>query len=222
MNATPPTPFLLWVHEIEDPKDPRGVHHWLSDMLCLTICACIGGVNTLVGTEEFGKDHEAWFAQWLELPHGIPSHGTWERVMGLLDPEAVATMLTHWLQDLRRVLPGEVVALDGKTLRRSHDAEGDIPALHTVSAWATAQGLALGQMAVEDKSNEITALPRLLQRLEVTGCLVTIDAMGCPERDGPCDSRPKSRLSLGGQAESARFTRCPTGDVCPGTGGRLG
>lgn len=138
MNATPPTPLLIWVHEIEDPRNPRGVRHLLSDILCLSICACIGGVNTLVGTEEFGKDHEAWFAQWLELPHGIPSHDTLERVMGLLDPEAVATILTHWLQDLHRALPGEVVALDGKALRRSYDTEEDIPALHTVSAWATA------------------------------------------------------------------------------------
>ena len=138
MNATPPTPLLIWVHEIEDPRNPRGVRHLLSDILCLSICAYIGGVNTLVGTEEFGKDHEAWFAQWLELPHGIPSHDTLERVMGLLDPEAVATILTHWLQDLHRALPGEVVALDGKAPRRTYDTEEDIPALHTVSAWATA------------------------------------------------------------------------------------
>ena len=133
--------------------------------------------------ELFGKSKEEWFRTFLELPQGIPSHDTFGDVFSRLDPEQFRRCFMEWTQAVADLLPGEVVAIDGKTVRRSHETTGDGAsgkrAVHLVSAWASANRLTLGQVKTEEKSNEITAIPQLLQLLELKGCIVTIDAMGC-------------------------------------------
>lgn len=125
-----------------------------------------------------GKSKEAWLRTFLELPNGIPSHDTFGRFFALLNPVAFQQCFIDWVQALHETVEG-VVAIDGKTVRRSHDQAKGKKAIHVVSAWATENGVALGQAKVDDKSNEITAIPELLRLLEIRGCLVTIDAMGC-------------------------------------------
>ena len=122
---------------------------------------------------------EEWFRTFLDLPNGIPSHDTFGDVFSRLDPEQFQRCFVEWTQAVADLLPGEVVAIDGKTARRSHDKRAGRQAIHLVSAWASANTLTLGQLKTEEKSNEITAIPRLLEMLELNGCLVTIDAMGC-------------------------------------------
>jgi predicted transposase YbfD/YdcC len=132
-----------------------------------------------VAIARFGRAKQKWFATFLGLPHGIPSHDTFGRVFAALDPEAFQAAFLTWVRSLATDLPGEVVAIDGKTLRRTFDTAADKAAIHMVSAWATAQGLCLGQVKTAAKSNEITAIPKLLEVLALRGRIVTIDAMGC-------------------------------------------
>lgn len=129
--------------------------------------------------ELFGQAKKEWFRSFLELPHGIPSHDTFGRIFAHLDPEEFQRSFASWVQAVAEVTKGQVIAIDGKTLRRSHDRGGGKGAIHMVNVWATANGLALGQAKVGEKSNEITAIPLLLRMLDVSGCIVTIDAMGC-------------------------------------------
>jgi predicted transposase YbfD/YdcC len=135
-----------------------------------------------VAIAAFGRAKESWLRRFLELPHGIPSHDTFGRVFALLAPAAFEACFRAWVETIRAVIPGEVIALDGKTLRRSHDRAAGLGALHLVSAWACANRVVLGQVATEAKSNEITAIPQLLALLHLEGCIVTIDAMGCQTR----------------------------------------
>jgi predicted transposase YbfD/YdcC len=129
--------------------------------------------------ELFGKSKEEWLRTFLELPHGIPSHDTFGEVFSRLDPVQFQQRFMAWTQAVAELAPGEVVAIDGKTVRRSHDNRAGKQAIHLVSAWASANTLTLGQVKTEEKSNEITAIPRLLELLDLRGCIVTIDAMGC-------------------------------------------
>jgi predicted transposase YbfD/YdcC len=129
--------------------------------------------------ETFGKAKRAWFARFLELAHGIPSHDTFGRVFAVLSPESLQTCFLRWIQAVAQVTAGQVIAIDGKTLRRSYDRRSTKAAIHMVSAWATHNRVVLGQLKTEEKSNEITAIPALLKVLNVSGCIVTIDAMGC-------------------------------------------
>jgi predicted transposase YbfD/YdcC len=129
--------------------------------------------------EEFGKAKEGWFGTFLELPNGIPSHDTFWRVFSALDPEQFQNCFLNWMNAVSSTTGGEIIALDGKQLRRSHDKEDGKAAIHMVSAWATTNRLVLGQVKVDEKSNEITAIPQLLRRLDINGCLITVDAMGC-------------------------------------------
>ena len=126
----------------------------------------------------FGKSKEEWSQTFLELPHGIPSHDTFGDVFSRLDPEQFQQCFMAWTQAVAQLLPGEVVAIDGKTVRRSHDANSGKQAIHLVSAWASANTLTLSQVKTQEKSNEITAIPQLLRLLDLHGCIVTIDAMG--------------------------------------------
>lgn len=163
--------------QVEDPRMERTKLHRLRDIIILAICGVICGAEGWVEIEEFGKAKEALFRQWLELPNGIPSHDTFGRVFALLDPAQFEASFVQWVQGISKTVKG-VVAIDGKTLRRSHDRTAGKKALHLVSAWAVENRLVLAQVATEEKSNEITAIPLLLQQLALAGCIVTIDAMG--------------------------------------------
>ena len=160
--------------------DPRyRPMHPLSDVLVIAICALICGADSWVAIEAFGKAKQEWFATFLRLPHGIPSHDTFGRVFALLDTQAFAQCFADWSAAVATLTAGEVVAIDGKTLRRSFDHAAEKAAIHMVSAWASQNRVVLGQIPTDEKSNEITAIPRLLRLLQLKGCIVTCDAMGC-------------------------------------------
>jgi predicted transposase YbfD/YdcC len=163
--------------QVEDPRMERTKLHRLRDIIILAICGVICGAEGWVEIEEFGKAKEAFFTEVLDLPNGIPSHDTFGRVFALIDPQQFEASFVQWVQGISRTVKG-VVAIDGKTLRRSHDQAAGRKALHLVSAWAVENRLVLAQLATEEKSNEITAIPLLLQQLALAGCIVTIDAMG--------------------------------------------
>jgi predicted transposase YbfD/YdcC len=165
--------------DLPDPRVQGRCDHKLIDMIIIAVCAVMCGADNWVGVETFGKAKFNWLKQFLELPNGIPSHDTFGRVFAVLDAEAFQTSFARWVQQVFRLTEGQVVAIDGKTARRSHDQTIGKDAIHLVSAWASENGIVLGQRKVDDKSNEITAIPQLLKLLNVTGCLVTVDAMGC-------------------------------------------
>lgn len=166
-------------NDLADPRIDRTKHHQLLDIIAIAICGVICGADNWVDLELFGRSKEAWLKRFLSLPNGIPSHDTFGRVFARLDPGKFAQCFTSWVKAVNQLTQGQVIAIDGKTLRRSHDRANGKGAIHLVSAWASANHLVLGQLKVADKSNEITAIPELLEVLEVSGCIVTIDAMGC-------------------------------------------
>jgi predicted transposase YbfD/YdcC len=165
--------------ELADPRIERHKEHKLIDILVIAICAILCGANDWVAVETFGKAKRAWFTRFLDLAHGIPSPDTFGRVFAMLAPEALQACFLGWIHAVAQVSDGQVVAIDGKTLRRSYDRRSAKGAIHMVSAWATHNRVVLGQLKTEEKSNEITAIPELLNVLDVSGCIVTIDAMGC-------------------------------------------
>jgi predicted transposase YbfD/YdcC len=171
--------FATHFEHLTDPRLERTRRHVLQDVLVIALCALIANANTWVDVERYGKTKLDFLRRFLELPNGIPSHDTFGRVFAKLDPAALLLCLQTWLSDLREQLGGKHVAIDGKTLRGSHDGEARPNALHLVSAWATEARLFLGQLAVDQKSNEITAIPQLLELLDIEGDTVTIDALGC-------------------------------------------
>ena len=173
--------FLECFGELEDPRLDRQKKHKLLDIVATAVCAVIAGADSWVDVADFGKAKHAWLRTFLDLPNGIPSHDTFGRVFSLLDPVAFQQAFQAWVRAIQHTVKG-VVAIDGKTVRRSHDRAKGKQAIHLVSAWASENYLALGHVKVDDKSNEITAIPELLRVLELKGCLVTIDAMGC-QRD---------------------------------------
>jgi predicted transposase YbfD/YdcC len=164
--------------ELEDPRRYNR-RHLLHDIIVIAICAAICGADDWVAVEAFGRAKQSWFEKFLELPHGIPSHDTFGDVFGLLDPDQFRTCFMQWVQAVNEITGGQVVPIDGKKLRRSHDKTAGKNAIHMVSAWAAENHVVLGQVKVDDKSNEIKAIPQLLDLLEISGCIVTIDAMGC-------------------------------------------
>jgi len=164
---------------VTDPRVDRTKLHLLLDILVMAICAVICGADSWVEMEAYGRAKEKWLRQFLALPNGIPSHDTFARVIARLKPEELQECFLRWMQAVSEVTQGEVVAIDGKTLRRSFDRAVGKSAIHMGSAWASANRVVLGQQKVDEKSNEITAIPALLQLLELKGCIVTIDAMGC-------------------------------------------
>jgi predicted transposase YbfD/YdcC len=176
-----PTRQSLWEHfeQVTDPRVERTKAHLLQDIIVIAVCAVICGADNWVEVEAWGREKEEWLKQFLELANGIPSHDTFGRVFGRLDAEEFQTAFLGWVQSAYEVTAGQVIAIDGKQLRRSHDRRLGKNAIYMVSAWATSNHLTLGQRKVDDKSNEITAIPQLLDVLAVAGCIVTIDAMGC-------------------------------------------
>lgn len=170
---------LTRFEKLTDPRIERTKQHLLLDMVTIALCGAICGADSWVDVEKFGVAKRAWFERFLELPHGIPSHDTFGRVFARLDTEEFLLCLHNWLRSLHLSLKEQGIAIDGKTLRGSFDAASGKSALHVVSAWACGLRLSLGQVAVDDKSNEITAVPKLLELLELTGAVVTLDAMHC-------------------------------------------
>lgn len=178
MSKTPMGPLAQSFAALVDPRVERTRHHQLLDIVLIAICAVICGAEGWVEVEAFGKTKKQWLQTFLALPHGIPSHDTFGRVFAALDAAEFQRCFMAWVQAVNVLTAGQVVAIDGKTLRRSHDRRRGKAALHLVSAWATANRLVLGQVATDAKSNEITAIPELLKLLALKGCIVTIDAAG--------------------------------------------
>jgi predicted transposase YbfD/YdcC len=171
--AQPHVTIKKYFRALKDPRIDRHKRHLLLDIVVIAICGVICGCDDWQQIETFGRSRREWLEKFLRLPHGIPSHDPFER----LDPQAFQACFRHWMQALNQTLGLSQVAIDGKTLCGS--ARGELKGLHLVSAWATANSLSLGQVAVAEKSNEIPAIPQLLELLDVKGALVTIDAMGC-------------------------------------------
>lgn len=163
---------------IEDPRIERTKEHLLLDILTIAILAVICGADGWVGMETYGKAKYQWLKTFLALPNGIPSHDTFARVFARLDPEQLQGCFLNWVRSVSRLTEGEVIAIDGKTVRRSYDEGKAKGAIHMVSAWASQNRLVLAQRKVDDKSNEITAIPELLKVLDLNGCIVSIEAMG--------------------------------------------
>jgi predicted transposase YbfD/YdcC len=179
MAATSPASLQKHFGKLKDPRLRRRRRHELLDIIVIAICAVIGDCDTWEDIGVFAKKREGWLRRFLALPNGVPSPDTFARVFSRLDPGAFGACFRSWVQALSAALGLPHIAVDGKTLRHSFDRAAGLGPLHLVSAWATDQHLTLGQVAVESKSNEITAIPKLLELLDLHGALVTIDAMGC-------------------------------------------
>ncbi|MGH2532553.1 MAG: ISAs1 family transposase [Thermomicrobiales bacterium] len=165
--------------DLVDPRIDRTKRHQLLDIITIAVCAVISGAESWVEVADWDRAKQAWLADWLEVPHGVPSHDTFGRVLARLDPAQFEASFVRWVQAVAGTAEPEVIALDGKTIRRSGDGGVGTPPLHLISAWATRQRLVLTQEAVDTKDNEIVTLPALLARLDLTGQTVTIDAIGC-------------------------------------------
>ncbi|MGE5756267.1 MAG: ISAs1 family transposase [Planctomycetaceae bacterium] len=165
--------------DLTDPRVERTRLHELLDIVTIAVCAVVAGADSWEHIEQFAKAKHSWLKTFLALPNGIPSHDTFARVFARLDPDEFQHAFLGWVGALQEATERRVIAIDGKALRRSFDRARGRSALHLVHAWATANHLLLGQVAVDEKSNEITAIPKLLKMLEVSGAIVTIDAMGC-------------------------------------------
>jgi predicted transposase YbfD/YdcC len=171
--------LLEYFATIEDPRVERSQLHPLASVLALSLCAVVSGADSFVTIELYGRSRKDWLRSFLDLPNGIPSHDTLGRIFAMLNPKTLEEAFRNWVAAVSTLTKGEVVAIDGKTLRRSFRKAGSSAFVHMVSAWATGNRMVLGQVKTEEKSNEITAIPRLLELLQLNGCLVTIDAMGC-------------------------------------------
>ena len=164
--------------DIPDPRVDRTKQHLLKDILVITILATIAGAQGWEDIENYGLSKQQWLKEFLELPNGIPSDDTFRRVFEKLDPKVLEQKLSQWLQQIMGSVLQEIIPIDGKSLRGSYDREKGLKNLHLVTAWASGQRLVLGQVKVEDHSNEITAIPALLELLDIAGAIITIDAMG--------------------------------------------
>lgn len=170
--------LLQHFQNLEDPRVEHLLEHELLDIIAITICAVVCGADTWVDIENYGRAKQEWLQGFLRLPHGIPSHDTIARLFAALDSKALQECFLSWVKAVAQMSEGEVIAIDGKRLRHSYDTGGSKGAIHMVSAWASQNRLVLGQVKVDEKSNEITAIPQLLNVLDLHGCIVTIDAMG--------------------------------------------
>lgn len=173
---------VKYFESLPDPRHTRNRRHLLVDVIVIAVCGVIVGCEGPTAIVRWAKAKEDWLGQLLELPNGIPSRDCLRRVLSALKPEAFQECFQRWIAErLTGDMDGShrTIAIDGKTMRRSHDRAGDLGPLHLVSAWASEQGIALGQIATEEKSNEITAIPELIDQIDIEGAVVTIDAMGC-------------------------------------------
>lgn len=177
MPTHPGLSLITHFENLTDPRLDRTRHHQLTDILVISVCTLLCGGESFNDMEEFGQCKEDWFKTFLKLPNGIPSHDTFNRLFQALDPKSFMECFIAWTQSLRSAVDEEIVAMDGKALRRALRQGQGPPVM--ISAWARENGLVLGQLQVSEKSNEITAVPELLRALELAGCIVTLDAMGC-------------------------------------------
>lgn len=179
-NEHPHLSLVEYFKSISDPRVDRTKDHDLIDILVIAMCALLCAAESFNDMEDFGKAKENWFRSFLKLRNGIPSHDTFNRVFAAIDPKEFLECFLRWTQSLRQAVAQEIVALDGKALRRALNRQ-ESPQ-YVVSAWAESNNLVLGQLKVDEKSNEITAVPELLRVLELAGCIVTLDAMGCQKK----------------------------------------
>lgn len=171
-----------YFESLDDPRHTRNRKHLLVDIAVIAVCAIICGCDGPTAIHRWARHRQSWLAQYLTLPNGIPSRDCIRRTLIVLKPQAFQGCFRAWIGDTIQTDPGKrdrLVAIDGKACRGSHDSAKDLGALHIVSAWASEEGIALGQVATDAKSNEITAIPQLLGQIELKGTLITIDAMGC-------------------------------------------
>jgi len=203
---TKPPAILTIFHALSDPRQVKKVDHKLSDMLVIALCGAICGVDNWADLERFAYAKEDWFRQFLELENGIPSHDTFGTVFARLDTEEFHDCLQQWIESLAICLQDQGVHIDGKTLRQSFDSEAGRSALRMVSAWASGENLCLGQIAVDEHSNEITAVPKLLEMLELSGAVVTLDAMHCQQETAKAIRKQEADyiLTVKGNQESLR------------------
>jgi len=179
MEPYAPQDLRFHISKLKDPRIERNKLHSLLDIVMIGLAATICRIDGWEEIEEWGILHEEWLSSFLELGNGIPSHDTLRRVFARIDPKTLQACLLNWVNALRVKAKGQIIAIDGKTVRGAGLTESGTPVLHSVSAWASDVGLTLAQIKTDEKSNEITAIPALLDLIDVTGCIVTIDAMGC-------------------------------------------
>jgi predicted transposase YbfD/YdcC len=179
MPSSESAAFQDHFQDLTDPRVERTRKHPLINIVFIAVCGVLSGANSFAAIEEFGLDRRTWFARFLDLTNGIPSDDTFARVLARIDPGAFEKCLLSWMQAVQEITDHRLIAIDGKTLRGSYDRRDGKAAIHMVSAWASENTLSLGQVVVNEKSNEITAIPELLRLLDVSGAVVTIDAMGC-------------------------------------------
>jgi predicted transposase YbfD/YdcC len=179
MSMSVDASLLTHFSSLEGLRRAATIEHQLIDIVAIAICAVVCGAESWTDLEEYGKAKQAWLETFLSLPNGIPSHDTFARVLARLEPQQMQECFLSWIRAVSQLTLGEVVAIDGKELRHSYDQATGKRAIAMVSAWASTNRLVLGQRKVDEKSNEITAIPQLLQVLALSGCALTIDAMGC-------------------------------------------
>ena len=179
MKLKPKQTIVDYFVDVEDPRIERTKRHHLIDVITIAICAVICGADSWVAIETYGQAKEKWLKRFLELPNGIPSHDTFARIFALINPEKFQECFLSWIKSIAILTDGEVIAIDGKSLKNSYDKKAGNRAINMVSAWAGTNKLVLAQRKVDSKSNEITAIPELIKVLDIAGCIVTIDAIGC-------------------------------------------
>jgi len=179
MDHTAPQGLIEHFSKLEDPRVDRNKKHELIDVVVLCVCAVLSGAEGWCDIEEFGRTKLDWLRRYVPLANGIPVDDTIARIISALSVKGFQECFLSWMEDVVKLSEGEIIALDGKTHRRSHDRKRGVKALHMVSAWGCRNGVVLGQVKTDEKSNEITAVPELLEKLELKGCIVTLDAMGC-------------------------------------------
>ena len=178
MNKEPAS-IVDFLSEIEDPrKETINKRHEFIDVLVIALCGMLSSADDWVSIAQYGRSKEAWFSEILELPNGIPSHDTFNRIFSQIDPDQFMNCFSRWIKTIRNIFEREHISIDGKTLRRSFDGDKQT-SIHMVSAWSNENNLVLAQIKTDEKSNEITAIPELIRSMFLDNCLISIDAMGC-------------------------------------------